>query len=80
MNRNKIKEARISKGISITELSRKTGVSSRVHMSFRKRYAKKSFGRSNAENSKRFGSKSIRNIFLGVKRKIKREPEKNKEI
>ena len=40
MSENRIKEYRISKGITLTELSERTGISARIYMSFRKRYKK----------------------------------------
>ncbi len=40
MNENRIKEYRISKGITLSELSMKTGISARIYMSFRKRHKK----------------------------------------
>ena len=67
MNENRIKEFRISKGITLNQLSLKTGISARIHMSFRKRYKKKSFYRCNEEYSKSIGCESRRSVFLGVK-------------
>lgn len=37
MSENRIKEYRIGKGITLTELSERTGISVRIYMSFRKR-------------------------------------------
>ena len=38
MSENRIKEYRISKGITLSELSSRTGISARIFMSFRKRH------------------------------------------
>ncbi len=38
MSENRIKEFRINKGITLNELSLRTGISARIYMSFRKRY------------------------------------------
>ena len=68
MSENRIKEYRISKGITISELSIRTGISARIYMSFRKRDEKQSINRSNEEYSKGIRSESVRGVFLGVKK------------
>ena len=40
MSKNKIKELRTSKGITMAQLSEKTGISIRIYMSFRERNEK----------------------------------------
>ena len=37
MGKNRMKEYRISRGITMSKLSEKTGISVRIYMSFRKR-------------------------------------------
>lgn len=68
MSENRMKEYRIIKGITLSELSLRTGISARIFMSFRKRNKKQSINRSNEKHSKGIRSKSLRSVFLGVKK------------
>lgn len=72
MSENRIKEYRTNKGITMNELSKKTGISIRIYMSFRKRYKKQSISRGDEEYSKSIRCKSFRSVFLGVKIKSRK--------
>lgn len=50
MNENRIKEYRIKKNLSMMQLSRITGISKRIYMSFRKWTKKKSVIRDYGKN------------------------------
>ena len=63
MYSNQIRKIRLEKGISLTELAYKSGISVRLFMSFRKRQKKKSVCKYNGTNSNFTRKKRIRNIF-----------------